>query len=234
MKTFQQISAVRPKAVFMDLDNTLYSYQPADEAGMTAIYSKLQTMYSLSKKELEDSFLQARREIKEQLGSVASAHSRLLYFQCMLEILGLNTQVYLSLDLEQTYWRAYLRHSQLFDGVKNFLYELRAHNIKSVIITDLTAQIQFRKLIHFNIDGLIDYVVSSEEAGSDKPNKEIFMLALKKVDCKPDEVWMIGDSMEKDIQGAMSLGIIAMHKTDANRKVSDVISFNKFSELAIC
>lgn len=233
MKSFPHPSNKLPKAVFMDLDNTLYPYQPANEAGMIAIYSKLHMMYSLEKKDMEGAFLQARKEIKEQLGNVASSHSRLLYFQRMLENLGLNTQAYLSLDLEQSYWRAYLRHSQLFDGVKTFLSELRLNNIKSVIITDLTAQIQFRKLIHFNIDELIDYVVSSEEAGTDKPNKEIFLLALKKVGCKPEDVWMIGDSIEKDINGAMSLGIKSIYKIDSKCSEKIPMSFSNFNELLL-
>lgn len=214
MTPLQKILQTQPKAVFFDLDNTLYEYSSANIAGMAAIYTKLLSAYPLDKTTLENAFAQARTEIKQQTKSTASSHSRLLYFQRMLEILGMNTQALLSLDLEQTYWRAYLRKAQLFDGVKNFLYELRARNIQTLIVSDLTAQIQLRKLIHFDIDGLIDYVVTSEEAGADKPHQNIFNLALKKANCDPQDVWMIGDSLEKDMEGAEALSITTIQKID--------------------
>ena len=62
-------------------------------------------------------------------------------------------------------------------------------------ITDLTAQIQFRKLIYFGLDELFDYVVTSEEAGMDKPHKSAFELAIKKLNCRPEKIIMIGDDL---------------------------------------
>lgn len=217
-----------PKAVFLDLDNTLYDYEPAHNSGMEAIYNKLETRFPLKKEDIIEAFCQARSEIKATLDNTASSHSRLLYFQRMLELLGMQTQPLLCLDLEQSYWRAYLRQAKPFVGVKSFLYELRARNIKTVIVTDLTVQIQFRKLIHFGIDNLVDYVVTSEEVGVEKPSKQIFLMALEKVECIPQEVWMIGDSMEKDIEGAKACGIHCI-LTNSNVRKHDVLYMDSFN-----
>lgn len=75
------------------------------------------------------------------------------------------------------------------------------------LITDLTAEIQLRKIVHLKIEKLIDLVVSSEEAGADKPHNSIFALALKKLRLSRKEVVMIGDDSRKDIKGARALGI---------------------------
>ena len=69
--------------------------------------------------------------------------------QRMLEIMGLGSQVLVALDLEQTYWRTFLNSAVLFDGVRELLDEIRLYGIPTAIVTDLTAQIQFRKIIYF-------------------------------------------------------------------------------------
>ena len=52
-----------------------------------------------------------------------------------------------------------------------------------------------------------------------KPNKEAFMEAIKPYNI--DECIMIGDSIEKDIKGAESIGMKAI-LIDENQKVEDL------------
>ena len=74
--------------------------------------------------------------------------------------------------------------------------------IPSAIITDLTSQIQFKKIINFRLDQYFDYIVTSEEAGCDKPAKAIYDLALNKTSYQSGLIWMIGDDPEKDTKGS--------------------------------
>ncbi len=120
----------------------------------------------------------------------------------MLEIMGLGSQVLLALDFEQTYWRNFLSNAVLFDGVKELLDDIRLLGIPTAIVTDLTAQIQFRKIVYFGLDHYFDYIVTSEEAGFDKPHEAPFQIALKKMRPKGDVTWMIGDNPISDIKGA--------------------------------
>lgn len=50
-------------------------------------------------------------------------------------------------------------------------------------------------------------VITSEMAQAYKPRREIFELALKISNCKPNEVIHIGDSIENDVLGARAVGI---------------------------
>ena len=102
----------------------------------------------------------------------------------MLEIMGLGSQVLLALDLEQTYWRTFLSNAILFEGVKELLDDLRLYGIPTAIVTDMTAQLQFRKIVYFGLDHYFDYIVTSEEAGFDKPHKAPFEIALQKMSPK--------------------------------------------------
>ncbi|GAA3665742.1 HAD family hydrolase [Microbacterium marinilacus] len=56
---------------------------------------------------------------------------------------------------------------------------------------------------------LIELVVTSADAGADKPNRLIFEHALRVADAG-DDVWMIGDNPIADVAGAEAAGIRAL------------------------
>ena len=91
--------------------------------------------------------------------------------------------------------------------------DLRLLGIETAIVTDLTAQIQFRKMVYFGLDHYFDYIVTSEEAGCDKPDPAPFILDLEKMQLQPNEIRMIGDNPFNDIQGAKkALGAFTLQK----------------------
>ena len=216
LKVLSEKTIGKPKAVIFDTDNTLYPYDTAHVAAIKAVFEKAEKMRGIDKKEVEQADLTSREDIKLKLGATASSHSRLLYFQRTIESLGLKTRILLTLDLEQTYWSTFLAHAELFPHVKEFLMKLKSNAIATANITDLTAQIQFRKMVYFGLDEYFDYVVTSEEAGRDKPDPRPFQLALDKLKIEPDRIWMIGDSALADMAGAGSFGIIKVQKIHQN------------------
>jgi len=56
----------------------------------------------------------------------------------------------------------------------------------------------------------IDFVITSFEVGSEKPNPEIFLAALQKAGMRPDEVIFVGDQYDLDILGARGVGMKAI------------------------
>lgn len=212
--------ARKPDAVLFDTDNTLYPYDPANEAAVAAVVAKATQMFAIGASQVHAALAQARTETKQRLKETASSHSRLLYFQRMLELLGLGSQVLLALDLEQTYWRTFLSNAVLFDDLKEFLDELRLDGVPTAIVTDLTAQIQFRKIVYFGLDHYFDYIVTSEEAGFDKPHAAPFRIAVEKMRPKGDCIWMIGDNPVNDIGGARAaIGAVTIQKLHGDLKL---------------
>jgi HAD superfamily hydrolase (TIGR01549 family) len=190
-----------PDAILFDTDNTLYPYDPAHTAAQQAVRDKVVNTFSIKPEDFDKAFTEARQQIKTRLNHTAASHNRLLYLQRMLEIMGLGSQVLLALDFEQTYWRTFLSNALLFDGVKELLDDLRLLGIPTAIVTDLTAQIQFRKVVYFGLDHYFDYMVTSEEAGFDKPHEAPFKIAVEKMRPKGDCIWMVGDNPVCDIRG---------------------------------
>lgn len=226
-----------PDAFLFDTDNTLYHYDPAHAAAQTAVRNKVVSKFSITPESFDKAFEECRSQVKTRLKHTASSHSRLLYLQRMLENMGLGSQVLLALDFEQTYWRTFLSHANLFDDVKGLLDDIRLLGIPTAIVTDLTAQIQFRKVVYFGLDNYFDYIVTSEEAGFDKPHEAPFQIALEKMRPKGDCIWMIGDNPVNDIRGAReTINAVTLQKihagvqsgTDANYPDA---SFNEFGDL---
>lgn len=226
-----------PDAVLFDTDNTLYPYDPAHESAQEAVKAKVMSTFSISAKDFESAFDEARTQIKYRLGATASSHSRLLYMQRMLEIMGLGSQVLLALDFEQTYWRTFLANATLFDDVKELLDDFRLLGIPTAIVTDLTAQIQFRKVVYFGLDRYFNYIVTSEEAGFDKPHEAPFKIALEKMRPRGNCIWMIGDNPVNDIRGgkekinAVTLQKIHSGVSLGEGKNTPDASFKEFKEL---
>lgn len=223
------------KGIFLDIDNTIYDYPTSHKAAIKKVISKFSVLLSKSEKKILNSYNDSRSEIHKELQGSASSHNRLLYFQRTFEKLDHNPLLY-SLDAYNYYWDVFIENMNLFEGVVAFLIWAKKH-CKICFVTDLTADIQFKKIFKKKLFKYADNIVTSEEAGKEKPNPAIFILALKKLGLNCSEVCMIGDSVEKDIQGANNLGIKAYWKTDdASIKTerintSHCVPFSNFNNL---
>ena len=49
--------------------------------------------------------------------------------------------------MEKIFWDAFVEHMDIYDGAIEFLKNLKQKNRKVTILTDLTAQIQHKKII---------------------------------------------------------------------------------------
>lgn len=233
-----EILKQKPSLVIFDLDNTLYDYEAAHFSAINAVKNKAVKNLNISEQQFEKAYDEAKKQIKAQLKETASAHSRLLYFQRMFEIIGLCSQPQMSLDFEQTYWNKFLTSAVIFPHAKEFLDDLRIAGIQTALLTDLTAQIQFRKIIFWGLDKFFDNIVTSEEVGVEKPHREGFELVVQKVGLPTGGVvWMVGDNPEKDIKGAKyALNAFTILKSSETTNIQDLgqkpdAEFRNYSEL---
>lgn len=198
------------KAVIFDLDNTLYDYDTCNIIAEDVLYKTISGELGISYECACDSVKRAKENVKKNLGiEVASSHNRLLYMQDVCEQLGKNPLKY-AMHFYNAYWGTLLREMRLFDYVDPFINSLRDKGIQVGVLTDLTAHIQYRKIVTLGLAEKIDYLVTSEEAGAEKPSYKMFKLMLDKLNILPGEALMIGDSQPKDIEGALSVGMQAV------------------------
>jgi len=189
-----------PEAVLFDLDNTLYCYEQAHGPALEAVEEKICRILSIAPTDFQKAFAKAKQNLKTNIGNTAASHSRLLYFQNTIEVLGVRSKALLSLDLEQTYWYTFLNNMVIYEGVLDLIENLRRLGIVICVVTDLTAQIQMRKIVNLTLEEKIDFLVTSEEAGGDKVTQTPFYVALDKMNMNTNNnIWVIGDSEEADI-----------------------------------
>lgn len=228
----------KPSIVLFDLDNTLYDYDSAHNDAIKAVSKKVKNLLNINEKEFIELYEDAKKIVKSRISNTASSHNRLLYFQKLIELKGLGQQVLIALDLNQTYWNKFLISANIFDGVYEVFDELRLNGVKIGLVTDLTADIQFRKIIKFGLGHCFDCIVTSEEAGKDKPNENCFNIALKKLGIdksREENIWMIGDDLIKDIKGSKvsinAIGFIFQKKKKVINEFSPDYYFSDFYEL---
>ena len=213
---------VKPNAVLLDTDNTLYDYYPANILAEKAVCQKAKNLLGIKREIFFKYYNLAKKEVKKNLPLNASSHSRLLYFQRMIELLGYKSHLLLSLDFEQTFWRTFLANAPLFPGLRETLSFFKGRNIPIAVVTDLTSHIQLRKLTYFGLEDTFDAVVTSEEVGIDKPNKKNFLLTLKKLNLsKESYFWMIGDNPVSDIYGAKQFNSTTFQKIHNKVKLGE-------------
>lgn len=197
------------RAVILDLDNTLYAYEPLNAEAAARVWKLVCGELNITEEKYEEAFRFGREETKRRLGDVGSSHNRLLYFQKTLEYLGIPPMP-LSLRMYEIYWGTFLEKMSLREGAEEFLDRMKRHGMRILICTDLTAHIQHRKIEALGIAGKIDFLVTSEEAGVEKPAPAVFTLCLEKLELSAEEVCFIGDDPRKDAEGAKAAGMRAI------------------------
>jgi len=222
------------KCVFFDLDDTLYNYSLLNERATQSVILAVAEKYGVTDTEAEDAFLTGRQETKKNMPDCAAQHNRLLYCQKMLEHLGKNPVTDAGY-FYGIYWDTILDNMFLNDGAKELIQKLKENKIMFGICTDLTADIQHRKIIRLGLDKYMDYLVTSEEAGWEKPNKAIFKLCITKSGFQPEEIVYIGDSLKKDVEGAIDAGMKAVWYNPSGKEGGsengNFITVNSFREL---
>ena len=203
--TFPEIDLDGIKGVLLDIDNTLYIYEPVHQKALSACYSTLP--FTMPFDRFSIAYRDKRDEVIERLRPQGVCRSRLLAFQALFEEMSVEQAFNKAWELETVYWDTFIDNMELCPEAEKLLYDCRREGIKVCAVSDMQTHFQIRKLKALGVDTSIDYLVTSEEVGREKPAGIIFKTALKKLGLKPQEVVMIGDNEEKDIEGAQAAGI---------------------------
>lgn len=195
------------KTVIFDIDNTLYDYDKNHLLGMKALTDYCRSEFNLGEKEALACYDRAMEIASRRIGTdTAAIHSRMLRFQCMTELLEKPLFPHVE-NMYHAYWDTMIGHAKPCPGLLEFLEILKNRQIRIGIGTDMTASIQYKKLRKLGLALFIDFIVTSQEAGVEKPHPHFFDVCLEKAGCLPEECAFIGDNRKKDVQGALDHGM---------------------------
>jgi HAD superfamily hydrolase (TIGR01509 family) len=104
----------------------------------------------------------------------------------------------------------FLPHLRPFPGVRPLLERMRASGLRLVIATSSPEE-ELEPLIDIaGIRDLLEERTSADDAGSSKPNPDIVQAALDRLDLRPEETVMLGDTpYDIAAAGRAGLGVIA-------------------------
>lgn len=228
------------KAIFFDWFNTLAYYEPPREE----LHSQLLGEFGIkvSPSELMPGLLAAdkyffeenanspveRREPGERAGIY------MCYYNVMLTRAGVQADQELLVKIMK-------RAEQLFKGATFAFFDDVLATIKTLkerklilgLLTNATKDMisMHRKL---GLEPYLDFVVTSDEVGADKPSPSIFQAALQRAGVEASEAVHVGDQYKIDIVGARGVGInpILIDRYDLYPEVKDCPRIRSLTELA--
>lgn len=196
------------KNLYFDLDRTLWDFPSNSSKTLHELVEKLVPELS-PKFEL---FLSTYHEINEELwrqyrdGEIKKETLRTKRFKDTLEKFGI-----LNHGIAEQMGEDYIKESPyktiLYPNAHETLHHLKIKGYKLYLLTNGFLEVQTIKIRECKLEQYFEKMITSEEAGYQKPNKKIFEYALKTVNAKKSESIMIGDDVENDIQGAKNFGM---------------------------
>ena len=225
----------RPELVVFDLDDTFYDYQSAHQVAFSSLLRNLESISGANPIQLLDRYEKARSNVKGRLANTASSHSRLLYLSEYFSLLETKFDTSEILRIEADYWKTFLKEMNAFPESIAFINKLLSLGIECALVTDLTSEIQYKKL---KLLGLVDkfhYVVTSEEAGGDKSTLLPWKLLDERLDLSRfSMIWYIGDSkhdLNPSMRRPQDIGFLKTH-LELQRAADGEFDFSSFEELS--
>lgn len=199
-----------PRALLLDLDDTLLETTPAHEAAVSAAARRAAQGAGVSPQELEQTFHAVYRELEQALERPLERRPGVLLFRTRAWRQTLerhSLQPALAEELAACYRDERRRRYRLYPDALPFLAWARDLSLTLVLVTNGPSEFQREKIAAVALAPWFAHLLVSEEVGSWKPDPPIFSLALAAAGVEPHQALMIGDSLHHDIAGAAALGI---------------------------
>ena len=202
------------KYLFFDLDHTLWDF----DANARATLEQLHVDLKLVDKGVHDfelfhkNYLQHNEKLWARYRNGYIKQEELRLKRMWLTLLDFHiADEELTRQLSELFLQLLPTRTILFPGTKEILKYLTDKGYGMHLITNGFEKTQHGKLKSSGLDIFFKEVITSEISNSLKPQKEIFEYALQKTGATVEQSIMIGDSLEVDIAGAMSVGMDQVH-----------------------
>ncbi|HEV2316624.1 MAG TPA: HAD family hydrolase [Thermoplasmata archaeon] len=197
----------RDRAVFFDLDDTLFDHSFARRAGIGALVRRLPGRVDRTVEEFDRTYQGLVEEYHPRVlaGEWTRLQARIRRIGALLEWAGLEVSPLEVARLARLYADTYRSQRRTTPGAKALLRRLAGHFRLGVITNNLVRE-QQDKLVVTGLASWIEVLVVSEEVGASKPDPAIFAAALERSGVDADHSVMVGDSLELDVLAARRCG----------------------------
>lgn len=208
------------KHVFFDLDHTLWDFESNSKAAIAALFEKhaLKDLVGTDAdvffneySRINDYYWQLfhRGEIDRETLRYIRFRKTLEHFRCVIKEGLCNALAHDYIELLPVQNHLLPNAIETLDYL-NGKYELH-------LITNGFEKVQMQKISRSGLQRYFKHIITSENAGFSKPQKEIFDYALTLSGGALTNSIFIGDSPEADIQGAINAGMDHVHYNPFNK-----------------
>jgi HAD superfamily hydrolase (TIGR01549 family) len=198
----------KPRALLVDLDDTLFDHRRAYVAGLRAMRDRFPAFrgYPLA------TAIRRYRTLLDEIhpavlrGELSELEGRRQRFRRLFEEAGLRPSEEELGEAMAVARAAYLAHSGTVRGARGLLNALRP-DWTIVVVSNHLQRDQEAKLTELRLSASVDGLITSEAAGAAKPDPRPFVRALELARVSADRAVVLGDSWESDVIGAKAAGI---------------------------
>ena len=201
------------KVITFDFYNTLVKFWPPLEEIQQVACWKMGL--SVSREAIRRGYAKAdilfNRANEEEPLSLRSPERRLEFFAEYEQIILETAGVPVTTGLARQIWGlaiAVPKEFTPFEDTMPALESLRERGYRLGVITNLRADLE-PLIRRAGLEGVLDFSVTSAQAGIEKPHPPIFREALRRAGAAPEEVLHIGDQVRSDVAGARDVGMQA-------------------------
>jgi len=190
--------------VLLDFDETLVSFRQSEAHSITKVYNK----YNIPATQDNIDFYHTENEKlwrDFEKGRIKKKDIEKNRFRKVVEKFGLHN---VSGEQMNRDYVNYLKNSAiLFDGAIEFLEDIE-DAVTIAIVTNGIEAVQQNRLKLSRVIDFADGVFTSEKSGYNKPDKRIFLNALKTLGIENyKKVLVVGDNLNSDIKGGINAGL---------------------------
>jgi HAD superfamily (subfamily IA) hydrolase, TIGR02254 len=202
------INRLNIKHLFFDLDRTLWDFEQNSNQTLAEVF----VQHIASKTDVTaEEFSQIYHKHNERLwseyrkGAIKKEILRWKRFHLTLNEIGIKNEA-LARQIDEEYIYQSPLKTNLFPFTLDVLTYLK-RNYTLHIITNGFSEVQYIKMNRSGLDPFFSNVITSEEAGFQKPDPKVFNYALVKARAVAKHSIMVGDDLETDILGAQNVGM---------------------------
>jgi HAD superfamily hydrolase (TIGR01549 family) len=158
---------------------------------------------------------------------------RLRMTTALLQRMGVGLESHVAAEHAQSLWNILgPAHFSVFPDVEGTLRALRERGLRLMLISNWHAGLRgFCRALA--LDAHFDVIVSSFEAGFEKPDRRIFEVACTRLGLPAEQVLHIGDNEIDDVDGARAAGLGAVHlkrpECDLMSKIGESLGISLYS-----
>ena len=92
-------------------------------------------------------------------------------------------------------------------GAIETLQKLKDNHISLALVTNGGSLVQRSKIERFDLARYFTYILVEGEFGFGKPDRRVYQACLEELKADAGQSWMVGDDLNRDIGGAMQVGM---------------------------